>query len=73
MHFMNDDYHCGASQLWWVMVTLTTVGYGDEFPVTYPGQLVGAVTLLLGVTAMAQLTVLGLSLPHARRGCGSVR
>jgi voltage-gated potassium channel len=35
--------------LWWSMVTVTTVGYGDLFPVTVPGRLVAAFTMIAGV------------------------
>jgi voltage-gated potassium channel len=35
--------------MWWCIVTLTTTGYGDMFPVTVGGRLVAAVTMLLGL------------------------
>lgn len=35
--------------VWWSLVTLTTVGYGDRFPVTSEGRLVGALLMVLGV------------------------
>lgn len=38
---------------WWVIVTVTTVGYGDNFPVTRMGRLVGAVTIVTGVVILA--------------------
>jgi voltage-gated potassium channel len=39
--------------LWWGVVTLTTVGYGDVVPVTPLGRLLGAVTMLGGVAFFA--------------------
>lgn len=42
----------GAS-IWWAVVTLTTVGYGDVTPVTSLGKLLGAVIMLLGVCTVA--------------------
>lgn len=39
--------------LWWGVVTLTTVGYGDVTPVTPLGQLLGAITAILGVGLFA--------------------
>ncbi|MGH8475451.1 MAG: ion transporter [Methylococcales bacterium] len=35
--------------LWWAFVTLTTVGYGDRFPVTPEGRLVGVLLMTAGV------------------------
>lgn len=46
--------------LWWCIVTLTTVGYGDVAPVTLPGQCVGFLTILLGVICVAMpLSIIG--------------
>ena len=39
--------------LWWGVVTLTTVGYGDVFPVTPLGKLFGAVVAVLGIGLFA--------------------
>lgn len=39
--------------MWWGVVTLTTVGYGDVFPVTTPGKVVAGISVLLGVGLFA--------------------
>ncbi len=39
--------------MWWTIVTLTTVGYGDCFPVTVLGKAVAGVTALLGIGMFA--------------------
>jgi voltage-gated potassium channel len=41
--------------MWWSIVTMTTVGYGDMSPVTLSGRLVGAVTSLCGLAMFAML------------------
>ncbi len=35
--------------LWWAVVTLTTVGYGDAFPVTLGGRIFTTIILILGI------------------------
>lgn len=46
--------------MWWCMVTLTTVGYGEIVPVTYVGQLVATATMLVGLIMLAlPLSIIG--------------
>lgn len=42
--------------IWWAFVSITTVGYGDKFPVTDMGRIVGVVTLLVGVGLFGVVT-----------------
>jgi voltage-gated potassium channel len=42
--------------VWWAIVTLATVGYGDVVPTTGWGRLVGSGVIVLGVTFLAFLT-----------------
>ena len=37
-------FHC----LWWAIVTLTTVGYGDVYPITIGGKIFTGIILLVG-------------------------
>ena len=41
------------SGLWWAIVTLTAVGYGDIYPITAQGQILGAIISLLGIGLVA--------------------
>jgi len=42
--------------LWWGLVTVTTIGYGDKFPVTTEGRLVAAILIVFGVGMISALT-----------------
>jgi hypothetical protein len=45
-----------SDAVWYVIVTITTVGYGDEYPVTNSGRIVGVVTMIVGVGLFGVLT-----------------
>jgi voltage-gated potassium channel Kch len=45
-----------SDALWWGYVTITTVGYGDRFPVTNGGRIVGVFLLTVGVGLFATFT-----------------
>ncbi len=49
--------HSASDVLWWAMTTVTTVGYGDMYPVTTPGRIAGAILMVSGIGYLA--TVLG--------------
>ena len=39
----------GGDALWWGIVTITTVGYGDKYPTTGGGRMVGTIMMIVGV------------------------
>jgi voltage-gated potassium channel len=45
----------GGEALWWAFVTITTVGYGDFFPVTFLGRLTGVFVMFAGVGIIGSL------------------
>ncbi|MFM2070680.1 MAG: hypothetical protein RLZZ623_943 [Actinomycetota bacterium] len=46
----------GADAVWYVLVTISTVGYGDRFPVTNSGRVAGAVIIMIGVGIFGTFT-----------------
>jgi len=46
----------GSDAVWYVMVTISTVGYGDQFPVTNRGRLFGALIIVIGVGIFGTFT-----------------
>ena len=51
-----DVFSSIPETMWWAIITLTTVGYGDVSPITPLGKLIGALTALMGVCTVALLT-----------------
>lgn len=42
--------------LWWSVTTMTTVGYGDRYPVTFPGRVIAIVLMTAGVALFGTFT-----------------
>ena len=51
----DGNIQTGGDALWWALVTITTVGYGDYFPITALGRLTGAMVMLAGVGIIGAL------------------
>jgi voltage-gated potassium channel len=45
-----------ADAVWYVIVTISTVGYGDRYPTTGWGRIVGTITILIGVGIFGTFT-----------------
>ena len=45
----NPAFQNYGDGLWWALVTVTTIGYGDKFPITTEGRFVGSAVILVGI------------------------
>ncbi|MFM1795601.1 MAG: hypothetical protein RLZZ340_278 [Actinomycetota bacterium] len=43
--------------IWWAFVTVTTIGYGDYFPVTFEGRFIAVLLMLSGLALVSVITV----------------
>lgn len=50
------NIHSPSDAIWWGFVTITTVGYGDRYPVTDAGRFVGTLTLFAGIALFSVFT-----------------
>jgi hypothetical protein len=62
-----ENYPSLGTAAWWVLQTVTTVGYGDVVPTTTAGRVVGGIEMVLGVSFIAFLTA-GVTSTVIRRG-----
>jgi voltage-gated potassium channel len=53
---VNPNINDPLDAFWWGIVTLSTVGYGDVFPVTADGRLAATALMILGITLWAAIT-----------------
>jgi hypothetical protein len=52
----NANITTASDAVWYTIVTITTVGYGDKYPVTNPGRIVGVLIMIVGVGLFGVLT-----------------
>ncbi|XP_029911579.1 potassium voltage-gated channel subfamily KQT member 2-like isoform X6 [Myripristis murdjan] len=50
---LNNEFETYADALWWGLITLTTIGYGDKVPKTWNGRLLAATFSMIGVAFFA--------------------
>lgn len=51
-----SNIHTAEDALWWAMTTITTVGYGDLYPVTNAGRLIASLSMLFGIGLFGALS-----------------
>jgi voltage-gated potassium channel len=54
--FNADEFESVWDGVWWAVVTVTTVGYGDLYPTDVEGRLIGIVVMLVGISFLSVLT-----------------
>lgn len=63
----NQNLNSLSDAIWWVLVTMTTVGYGDRVPITQGGRVVGVLVMFLGVALVSLFTATISSIYIARQ------
>jgi voltage-gated potassium channel len=54
-HAVNPEFKTVGDALWWGIVTLTTVGYGDVVPITHAGRFAGIAIMFTGIGVLGVL------------------
>lgn len=52
----DSNIHSAGDSLWWAFATITTIGYGDHFPVTAAGRVVAVVLVVFGLSFFGAFT-----------------
>ena len=52
----HSNIRTASDALWWSFVTISTVGYGDLYPVTFPGRILAAIMMMAGVGLFGTFT-----------------
>ena len=51
-----SNIHTLGDSLWWILTTITTVGYGDRYPVSTGGKIIAFIIMLLGISLVGIIT-----------------
>jgi len=54
----NPHFQSLGDTFWWAIVTMTTVGYGDTYPVTATGRVLASITMMAGICVIALPTAI---------------
>jgi voltage-gated potassium channel len=54
----NSNIKTAEDAIWWSYCTITTVGYGDRFPVTTEGRIIGGILMTIGIGLFGTFTSL---------------
>ncbi len=53
---INEGFISFFDSLWWTVVTISTVGYGERLPISVTGRIVAMVTIFIGIGIMGTVT-----------------
>jgi voltage-gated potassium channel len=53
---VNEQFIAMGDAIWWVLVTMTTVGYGDKVPMTTCGRIIGIIIMFFGLALLSSFT-----------------
>ena len=54
--FESGNIDTVGDAIWWTIVTITTVGYGDFFPLSLPGRILAVIIMFSGIGLISVLT-----------------
>jgi len=57
-HAPGANIHTGGDALWWALTTVTTVGYGDTYPVTTEGRIIAAGLMFVGIALFGSISAI---------------
>jgi len=57
-HVPGANIQTGGDALWWALTTVTTVGYGDTYPVTTEGRIIAAGLMFVGIALFGSISAI---------------